>query len=68
MFRKADEAIGKVTSIIQIGAALLVGSIMVFWVGWPLVSYGVGSGYVPLVIGICAFITAGLRTRELLRY
>lgn len=67
MFRKLNNAVGLTSDLIRIGGALLVGYMMVFKVGLPLVSYGGGGGYVPLIIGGLAFASAAKRTYSLLR-
>ena len=56
---KATKAVSLFQDIVQIGTLLMLGGVMVFYVGWPLVSGGIGSGYVPLIIGLCAFVGAG---------
>lgn len=56
---KADKAISTVTTFIQMGAQLLIGVVMVIFVGLPLVAGGVASGFVPLALGLCAFAAAG---------
>ena len=67
MFDKAEKALNTTTVIIQIVGALLVGAMMVFFAGLPLVMSGIGSGWVPLVLGICGFATAGRKTLQLIR-
>lgn len=61
MLDKANNAVQIVREVIFIGALLLIGYMMVFKAGLPLVRYGVGSGWVPLIIGLCGFANAAHR-------
>jgi len=65
MFKEVDRAMNKTRTAIQLAATLLIGFMMVFAVGLPLVAGGVGSGLVPLVLGCCAFWTARKHFRVL---
>ena len=58
-FEQVEKAANTATSFIQIGAQLLVGTMMVLFVGLPLVIGGIGSGWVPLILGVCAYVAAG---------
>ena len=67
MFDKAEKALSTTTIVIQIFGALLVGTIMVFFAGLPLVLGGIGSGWIPLILGVCGFVTAARKTLKLIR-
>ena len=67
MIDKATRTVQSFSEIVRIGALLLVGYIMVFKVGLPLVTSGIGSGWVPLIIGACALANAAHRIFRLLR-
>lgn len=67
IFEKATQSLGLFRTLIQIAGCLLIGTMMVFFAGLPLVQGGIASGYVPLGIGICALITAARKVLGLIR-
>jgi hypothetical protein len=45
-------------TVIQIAACSLIGTVMVFGAGLPLLLGGRFEGLIPLALGSCAFLTA----------
>ncbi|MEM7329783.1 MAG: hypothetical protein AAF437_13655 [Pseudomonadota bacterium] len=58
IFRAVESAANRARTAIQIGACLLIGSIMVFAVGLPLLLGGRPEALIPLGLGSMAFFTA----------
>ncbi|MEM6652429.1 MAG: hypothetical protein AAF582_07480 [Pseudomonadota bacterium] len=56
--RAISSGLNRVRTLIQIGACLLIGTVMVFAVGLPLALGGRPEALIPLVLGGMAFQTA----------
>ncbi|MEO1305383.1 MAG: hypothetical protein AAFV37_10430 [Pseudomonadota bacterium] len=64
MFQVLNSVLGGVQSVIQIGACLLIGTMMVFAVGLPLLIGGRPEALIPIGIGSMAFWTVWKRTKS----
>lgn len=58
IFRAVESAANRARSAVQIGACLLIGTMMVFAVGLPLLIGGRPEALIPLGLGSLAFYTA----------
>lgn len=65
--RTVNNVLGNVSALIRLGGTILVAVMMVFMVGSPLVFAGVPGGWVPLILGSLAFLSAGRQIFDLLR-
>lgn len=65
IFRAIGFAANGARTVIQIGACLLIGTMMVFAVGLPLLIGGRPEALVPLVIGSMAFMRASKDLKQL---
>ncbi|MHA7899031.1 MAG: hypothetical protein ACX94B_04145 [Henriciella sp.] len=59
MFKLLSSVLNGTRTAIHVGACLLIGVMMGFVVGLPLIFGGRPEGWITLVIGSMAFLTAG---------
>ena len=67
MFDFLETAVNRFSDAVELICFFLIGGMMTFVVGLPLVLAGIGAGFVPLIIGVVALGRGIVRAFSLAR-